>query len=89
MKGDILILSNDFADTGGIGITNTNFRIVGPTPPPKAGITTFDVTVKNKEVVDETTEAPMGEEVKVKEEIFEALKTTSASCGGVTVTKFG
>ena len=44
IKGDILILSNDFTDTG--GITNTNFRIVGPTPPPKAGITTFNVSVK-------------------------------------------
>ena len=27
IKGDILILSNEFTDTGGIGITNTNFRI--------------------------------------------------------------
>tara|TARA_Y100001970_G_scaffold228962_1_gene283801 strand:- start:6146 stop:12469 length:6324 start_codon:yes stop_codon:yes gene_type:complete len=44
IKGDILILSNDFTDTG--AITNANFRIVGPTPPPSAGITTFDVSVK-------------------------------------------
>ena len=46
-----MVLSNDFTDTE--GITNENFRIVGPTPPPSAGITTFNVSVKYNRRDDE------------------------------------
>ena len=43
IEGDCLILSNEFTEGG----DNIPFRIVGPTPPPRAGITTFQVRVKN------------------------------------------
>ncbi len=52
IREDSLILSNEFTEGG----ENIEFRIVGPTPPPRAGITTFHVTVKNNrengEVID-------------------------------------
>ena len=51
IKNDTLVLSNEFTATG--GITNANFRIVGNTPPPSAGITTFDVSVKYNRRDDE------------------------------------
>jgi hypothetical protein len=43
IKEDTLILSNDFEEGG----DNIQFRIVGNTPPSSAGITTFNVSVKN------------------------------------------
>ena len=49
IKGDILILSNDFIEGG----DNIQFRIVGDAPPPSAGITTFNVSVKNTPLIGE------------------------------------
>tara|TARA_B100001109_G_scaffold225841_1_gene199571 strand:- start:3655 stop:9777 length:6123 start_codon:yes stop_codon:yes gene_type:complete len=51
IKNDTLVLSNEFTATG--GITNANFRIVGNAPPPSAGITTFNVSVKYNRRDDE------------------------------------
>ncbi len=51
IKEDSLILSNDFEEGG----DDIKFRIVGNVPPPRAGITTFDVSVKypqSKFVID-------------------------------------
>ena len=46
IKEDTLIISNDFEEGG----DNIQFRIVGNTPPPNAGITTFNVSVKNNRI---------------------------------------
>ena len=46
IRGNCLILSNEFTAGG----ENIHFRIVGNAPPPNAGITTFNVSVKNTRI---------------------------------------